>query len=101
MIPALRSAQTPTTRRIEWLRVVMMFLLPMSFAMDPVELFIVGQWLDTWQSLIPFILTVPGLLFTVCRRPSGRPRWRPWFLPAGGHWVSPVVATGLPRPSLV
>ncbi|MDZ7706294.1 MAG: hypothetical protein U5J97_00110 [Trueperaceae bacterium] len=64
MIPALRSAQTPTTKRIEWLRVVMMFLLLMSFAMYPVELFIVGHWLDTWQSLVPFVLTVPGVLFT-------------------------------------
>jgi len=64
VIPALRSAQTPTTRRIEWLRVVMMFLLLMSWAMYPVELFIVGHWRESFQSLIPFILTVPGLLFT-------------------------------------
>lgn len=64
MIPALRSAPTPTARRIEWLRVVMMFLLLMSWAMYPVELLIVGHWLDSWQSLVPFILTVPGLIFT-------------------------------------
>jgi len=64
VIPALRSAPTPTARRIEWLRVVMMFLLLMSWAMYPVELLIVGHWLDSWQSLVPFILTVPGLIFT-------------------------------------
>lgn len=64
MIPALRSAPTPTARRIEWLRVVMMFLLLMSWAMYPVELLIVGHWLESWQSLVPFVLTVPGLIFT-------------------------------------
>ena len=65
MIPALRSAPSPTARRIEWLRVVMMFLLLMSWAMYPIDLLIVGHWLDSFESLIPFILTIPGLFFTV------------------------------------
>ena len=64
MIPALRRAKTPTARRIEWLRVVMMFLLLMSWAMYPVELMVIGHWRESWQSLVPFILTVPGVIFT-------------------------------------
>jgi hypothetical protein len=65
VIPALRRAQTPTARRIEWLRVVMMFLLLMSFLMYPVDLIIIGHWLDSWQSIIPFLLSIPGVIFTV------------------------------------
>jgi hypothetical protein len=36
-----------------------------AFVMYPVELFIIGHWLDTWESLVPFWITIPGVIFTV------------------------------------
>lgn len=42
----------------------MMALILLSWAMYPVELLIIGHWLDSWQSMVPFILTVPGVIFT-------------------------------------
>ncbi len=64
MIPAFRKAETPTARTLEIVRIVMLLLVMFGWLMYPVELFIIGHWLDTWESLVPFFVSVPGLIFT-------------------------------------
>jgi len=92
VIPALRSAPNPTAKTLEIVRVVLLVLILGAFVMYPVELFIIGHWLDSWQSLVPFLITIPGVLFTVWIMFD---RTTPWVRVAFiiSMWVA--IATGL------
>ncbi len=92
MIPALRSAPNPTARTLETVRVVLMVLILGAFVMYPVELFIIGHWLDTWESLVPFYLTVPGVIFTVWVLFDRKTSWVRWAFIIT-MWAS--IATGV------
>jgi hypothetical protein len=65
MIPALRSAQTPAGRSLEIIRVVMLLLTLAGWVMYPLELVLLGHWLESWQSKIPYLLAIPGFIFTL------------------------------------
>lgn len=64
MIAAFRAATSKTTRALELVRMVLMFLVFFGLLMYPVELFLIGHWLPNWQAQIPFFLTVPALVLT-------------------------------------
>lgn len=65
MIPAYRAATTATGRTLEIVRMVLMFLVFFGLIMYPVELFLIGHWIPSnFESLIPFLLTVPAVIFT-------------------------------------
>ena len=107
MIPALRSATNPTARTLEIVRVVLLALILGAFIMYPVELFIIGHWLDTWESLVPFWLTVPAVLFTVWVLFDRKTSWVRWafiitmwaaiatgIIGAYWHWVWNMMDAG-------
>lgn len=63
MIPAYRAASSNTSRALELVRMVLMFLVFSGLLMYPVELFLIGHWIpENVRSLIPFILTIPALI---------------------------------------
>lgn len=62
MIAAFRAATSQTTRILELVRMVLMFLVFFGLLMYPVELFLIGHWLPNWQAQIPFYLTIPALI---------------------------------------
>lgn len=78
MIPALRSATNTTARTLEIVRVVLLLLILGAFVMYPVELFVIGHWLDTWESLVPFYITVPAVIFTVWIMFDRNTSWVRW-----------------------
>ncbi len=92
MIPALRSAPNPTARTLEIVRVVLLALVLGAFIMYPVELFVIGHWLDTWQSLVPFYLTIPAVIFTVWVLFDRKTSWVRWAFIIT-MWAS--IATGI------
>lgn len=92
MIPALRSASNPTAKTLEVVRLVLLVLILGAFVMYPVELFIIGHWLDTWQSLVPFFITVPGVLFIAWIMFD---RTTPWVRTAFIVTMWLAIATGL------
>jgi len=107
VIPALRSATNPTARTLEIVRVVLLALILGAFIMYPVELFIIGHWLDTWESLVPFWLTVPAVLFTVWVLFDRKTSWVRWafivtmwaaiatgIIGAYWHWVWNMMDAG-------
>ena len=107
MIPALRSAPNPTARTLEIVRLVLLALILGAFIMYPVELFIIGHWLDTWESLVPFWLTVPAVLFTVWVLFDRKTSWVRWafiitmwaaiatgIVGAYWHWVWNMMDAG-------
>jgi drug/metabolite transporter (DMT)-like permease len=64
MIPAFRAATTNTARALEIVRMVLIFLVLGGLIGYALELYIIGHWLPTFESQIPFYVTVPGVLFS-------------------------------------
>lgn len=65
MIAALRQSDTFADRAVEVIRLVMLLLVLVGWVLYPFELFLLGHWEESWQSKIPFIVSVPGLVFTL------------------------------------
>ncbi len=65
MIQAYRAATNPTVRTLEAIRLLMLLLVLAGWVMYPVELLILEHWAKSWQSKIPFLLSVPGFIFTL------------------------------------
>lgn len=63
MIPAFRGATTNTARALELVRMILMFLVFGGLLGYALELYVIGHWLDSFQSRIPFFVTVPGVIF--------------------------------------
>jgi hypothetical protein len=65
MIPALRTAQDPTRFALELIRTLMLLLCLVGWVMYPLELLLLDHWTEAWQSRIPFLVAVPGFVFTL------------------------------------
>lgn len=92
MIPAYRAATTQTARALELVRMVLLFLVAGGMLGYALELWVIGHWLDSFQSRIPFIVTVPGVLFIAW---TYFDRTTPWIRVAyvATMWV--LIATGV------
>lgn len=64
MIRAYRAASTSSSRALEVIRILMLLLVLVGWVMYPVELLLLEHWASSWQSKIPFLLAIPGLIFT-------------------------------------
>lgn len=92
MIAAWRRSDTFAERSVEVIRIVMLLLVLVGWVMYPIELFLLGHWEDSWQSKVPFIVSVPGLILTLwILFDRSTPIIRTLFIVT--MWVS--VATGL------
>jgi hypothetical protein len=47
------------------LRTIFLALMLTGYAFYPMDLWILGHWLESWQSRIPFIVAAPSVIFTV------------------------------------
>lgn len=65
MLKAFSNATDPTQRALEFIRLFMLLLVLVGWVMYPVELLILEHWAKSWQSHIPFILSIFGLVFTL------------------------------------
>jgi hypothetical protein len=64
VIAAYRQAKAPAARTLELIRVCVLALALGGWVMYPVELLLLGHWAKSWQSKIPFLLSVPGAVLT-------------------------------------
>lgn len=64
MIKAFTTAADPNTRALEFIRLFMLLLVLVGWVMYPLELLILGHWAKSWQSWLPFLLAIPGLIST-------------------------------------
>ena len=78
MIPAFRSAQNPSQWALEFIRLVMLLLCLVGWVMYPVELLLLDHWTESWQSKIPFLVAVPGFLFTLWVLFDRKTPWVRW-----------------------
>lgn len=92
MISAYRSATTNTGRALEIVRMVLMFLVFGGLFGYVLELYVIGHWLDSFQSQIPFYVTIPGALFTAW---IFFDRSTPWVRVAFIVTMLVMVATGV------
>ncbi|HEU4741842.1 MAG TPA: hypothetical protein VFS50_09650 [Meiothermus sp.] len=65
MIQAFRTAANPTARALEFIRLCMLLLVLAGWVMYPLELIILGHWAQSWQSKVPFLLSIPGFITTL------------------------------------
>ena len=92
MIAAFRSATTNTARALELVRMVLMFLVLGGLLGYALELYVIGHWLPTLQSQIPFYVTIPGVVFVAW---IFFDRTTPWVRIAFVVTMLVFVATGL------
>jgi hypothetical protein len=91
MIRAYQNATSPTAKAIEFIRVLMLLLVLVGWVMYPLELIILGHWAESWQSKIPFLVAIPGLVATALVLFDRKTPWiRLFFIVT--MWVS--VLTG-------
>lgn len=91
MIKAFTTAPDPTTRALEFIRLFMLLLVLVGWVMYPLELILLGHWSKSWQSWIPFLLAIPGLISTVLIILNRKTPWiRLFFITT--MWVS--ILTG-------
>lgn len=65
MLKAFRAASDPTQQALELIRLLMLLLVLVGWIMYPLELLILEHWAKSWQSHLPFLLAIPGLVTTV------------------------------------
>ena len=65
MIEALIKARDEHERLLEFLRAVFLFLSLTGFAFYGMEHWVLGHYLESWQSRVPFYLSVVGFPLTL------------------------------------
>ncbi|MFU8888709.1 MAG: hypothetical protein ACNA8N_08930 [Trueperaceae bacterium] len=92
MIPAFRAATTNTGRALEIVRMALMFLVWGGLLGYVLELYVIGHWLPTFQSQIPFYVTIPGVVFVAW---IFFDRTTPWVRVAFIVTMLVLIATGV------
>ena len=92
MIPAFRAAHTQTARALELVRMVLMFLVFGGLLGYALELYVIGHWLPTFQSQIPFYVTVPSAILIAW---TFFDRTTPWVRVAFVVTMWIMIATGV------
>jgi hypothetical protein len=69
------SSDLETRRTLEVLRTVFLCLILVGYVFYPMDLWILGHWLKSWQSRIPFLITVPSVVFTILMLFWRRENW--------------------------
>lgn len=54
------------------LRTVFLYLMLVGYVFYPMDLWMLGHWLESWQSRIPFLLALPSVIFTILMLVSPR-----------------------------
>ena len=91
MIEALIRAQTEEERLLEFLRSIFLLIALVGFVFYGMEHWILDHWTESWQSRIPFFVSLVGFPLTLLMF-FHRGRWvrYPFLL-----WMLVTVATGL------
>jgi hypothetical protein len=59
------NSDTEARRVLGILRNVFLCLILVGYAFYPLDLWILGHWLEGWQSRIPFVVAIPSVIFTM------------------------------------
>lgn len=91
MIEALIKAQTEEERLLEFLRSIFLLIALVGFVFYGMEHWILDHWTESWQSRIPFFVSLVGFPLTLLMF-FHRGKWvrYPFLL-----WMLVTVATGL------
>jgi hypothetical protein len=64
-----------TRQTLEVLRTVFLCLILVGLVFYTTDLWILGHWLESWQSHVPFLMAVPSFIFTVLMLFWRRENW--------------------------
>jgi hypothetical protein len=59
------SSSQESAQMYNLLRTIFLALMLTGYAFYPMDLWILGHWLESWQSRIPFLVATPSVIFTV------------------------------------
>jgi FtsH-binding integral membrane protein len=91
MIDRLIAARTDDERTLEFLRLFLLVLVLIGFGFYGAEHWVVGHYLESWQSRIPFIVSLVGLPLALWLFFSCRPLARYPFI----VWMAVSALTGV------
>lgn len=75
MLSAFRRAELPSQKILEGVRTAFLLFNLVGFVVYPLELTLMGHWLDSFGSKIPYLVSIPGLIFTALVLWDRRPSW--------------------------
>lgn len=75
MISAFRQAQTPPQRILEGVRSAFLLFNLVGFILYPLEITILGHWLPSLSSKLPYIVAIPGFILTVLMLYDRKTTW--------------------------
>ena len=69
------ASDSQTRYTLEVLRTVFLCLILVGFVFYTTDLWILGHWLESWQSHVPFFMAVPSFIFTILMLFWRRENW--------------------------
>lgn len=69
------AADSQTRQTLEVLRTVFLCLILVGLVFYTTDLWILGHWLESWQSHVPFLMAMPSFVFTVLMLFWRRENW--------------------------
>jgi hypothetical protein len=75
VISAFTRAEQPSQKILEGIRTAFLLFNLVGFVLYPVEITVLGHWLDSLGSKIPYLAVIPGFIFTVLILWNRRPDW--------------------------
>ena len=65
-------------RSLAIIRIIMLLLILAGWLMYPIELILLDHWLESWESKVPFLITIPGFIFTLWILLDYKTIWLRW-----------------------
>jgi hypothetical protein len=75
MISAFRQAQTPPQSILKGVRSAFLLFNLVGFILYPLEITILGHWLSSFSSKLPYIMAIPGFIFTALMLYDRKTSW--------------------------
>ena len=69
------ASDLETRHTLELLRTIFLCLILVGYVFYPMDLWILGHWLESWQSRVPFLIIVPSVIFTILMLFWRRENW--------------------------
>jgi hypothetical protein len=69
------ASDAEARRTLETIRTVFLCLILVGYVFYPMDLWILGHWLESWQSRIPFLVAIPSAIFTALMLVWRRSNW--------------------------
>ncbi len=75
MLSAFRQAKSPAQKILEGIRTAFLLFNLVGFVLYPLEITILGHWLPSFSSKLPYIMAIPGFILTALMLYDRKSAW--------------------------